>query len=163
MVALYLTCFLFVFLILGPVMRLAGLSLWKYLRYMKEELLIVFGTSTTEPVLPRMIAKLENLGCSKAVTGFVVPAGYSFNLDGVCIYLTMAVVFIAQATGTDLDITQQVLLLAILMLTSKGTAAVSGGAFVTLAATLSSTHFLPVAGLALVIGIDRILSVAPRP
>jgi len=160
MLCLYATCLLFIVLVLAPVMWLAGLSLWKYLRYMKEELLIVFGTSTTEPVLPRMIAKLENLGCSKAVTGFVVPAGYSFNLDGVCIYLTLAVVFIAQATGTDLDITQQILLLGILMLTSKGTAAVSGGAFVTLAATLSSTHFLPVAGLALVIGIDRVLSVA---
>lgn len=160
MLCLYITCLLFVFVILGAVTRLVGLNLWKYLRYMKEELLIVFGTSTTEPVLPRMIAKLENLGCSQAVTAFVVPAGYSFNLDGVCIYLTLAVVFIAQATGTGLDITQQVILLAILMLTSKGTAAVSGGAFVTLAATLSSTHFLPVAGLALVIGIDRVLSVA---
>jgi Na+/H+-dicarboxylate symporter len=159
--ALCLTCLLFVAIVLGGVMRLCGLSLWKYLRYMREEILIVFGTSTTEPVLPRMLAKLENLGCSKAVTGFVVPAGYSFNLDGVCLYLTLATVFIAQATNTSLDLWDQLLLLGILMLTSKGTAAVSGGAFVTLAATLASTHFLPVSGLVLLVGIDRVLSV-PR-
>jgi Na+/H+-dicarboxylate symporter len=160
-VALCLTCLLFVAIVLGGVMRLCGLSLWKYLRYMREEILIVFGTSTTEPVLPRMLAKMENLGCSKAVTGFVVPAGYSFNLDGVCLYLTLATVFIAQATNTTLDLWDQILLLGILMLTSKGTAAVSGGAFVTLAATLASTHFLPVSGLVLLVGIDRVLSV-PR-
>ncbi len=161
MVALCVTCLLFVAVVLGGVMRACGLSLWKYLRYMKEEILIVFGTSTTEPVLPRMLAKLENMGCSQAVTGFVVPAGYSFNLDGVCIYLTLATVFIAQATNTSLGLWDQLLLLGILMLTSKGTAAVSGGAFVTLAATLSSTHFLPVSGLVLLVGIDRVLSV-PR-
>jgi aerobic C4-dicarboxylate transport protein len=161
MLALCITCLLFVFVVLGTTMRICGLSLWKFLRYMKEEILVVFGTSTTEPVLPRMLAKLENLGCSQAVTGFVVPAGYSFNLDGVCIYLTLAIVFIAQATNTALDIWDQVLLLAILMLTSKGTAAVSGGAFVTLTATLASTHFLPVSGLVLLVGIDRLLSV-PR-
>jgi aerobic C4-dicarboxylate transport protein len=161
MAALCITCLLFVTIVLGTVMRMCGLSLWKFVYYMKEELLVVFGTSTTEPVLPRMLLKLEGLGCSKAVAGFVVPAGYSFNLDGVCIYLTLACVFIAQATNTDLDIKDQVVLLAILMLTSKGTAAVSGGAFVTLATTLSSTHFLPVSGLALLIGVDRILSV-PR-
>jgi aerobic C4-dicarboxylate transport protein len=161
MIALCITCVLFVVIVLGAVMRICGLSLWKYLRYMKEELLIVFGTSTTEPVLPRMLEKLERLGCSEAVAGFCVPAGYSFNLDGVCIYLTLASVFIAQATNTDLDIKDQLILLAILMLTSKGTAAVSGGAFVTLAATLSSTHFLPVSGLVLLVGVDRILSV-PR-
>jgi Na+/H+-dicarboxylate symporter len=161
MIALCITCLLFVVIVLGAVMRLCGLSLWKYLRYMKEELLIVFGTSTTEPVLPRMLEKLERLGCSEAVAGFCVPAGYSFNLDGVCIYLTLASVFIAQATNTDLDFKDQLILLAILMLTSKGTAAVSGGAFVTLAATLSSTHFLPVSGLVLLVGVDRILSV-PR-
>lgn len=159
MVALCITCLLFVFFVLGGIMRMCGLSLWKYLRYMKEEILIVFGTSTTEPVLPRMLAKLENMGCSQAVTGFVVPAGYSFNLDGVCIYLTLATVFIAQATNTSLNIWDQLLLLGILMLTSKGTAAVSGGAFVTLAATLSSTHFLPVSGLVLLVGIDRVLSI----
>jgi len=161
MIALCITCVLFVVIVLGAVMRICGLSLWKYLRYMKEELLIVFGTSTTEPVLPRMLEKLERLGCSEAVAGFCVPAGYSFNHEGVCISLTLASVFIAQATNTDLDIKDQLILLAILMLTSKGTAAVSGGAFVTLAATLSSTHFLPVSGLVLLVGVDRILSV-PR-
>jgi aerobic C4-dicarboxylate transport protein len=160
MAGFYLTCLLFVFVVLGGIARWTGFSLMKFLRYIKEEILIVLGTSSSESVLPRMMAKLEHLGCSKSVVGLVIPTGYSFNLDGTSIYMTMAAVFIAQATNTDLTIGQQLGMLAVLLLTSKGAAAVAGGGFVTLAATLSTIPTVPVAGLALLIGIDRFMSEA---
>ena len=156
----YLTCLLFIFGALGPVARLHGFSMWKFLRYIREELFVVLGTSSSESALPRMITKLQRLGASKQVVGLVVPAGYSFNLDGTSIYLTMATLFIAQATNTPLDWFQQLTLLAVLLLTSKGAAGVTGSGFIVLAATLSSVGTLPVAGLALILGIDRFMSEA---
>ncbi len=153
------TCILFIILVLGPILRATtGFSIWKFLRYIKEEIFIVLGTSSSEAALPRMITKLENLGCAKPVVGLVIPTGYSFNLDGTSIYLSMAALFIAQATNTDLSIYQQLSLLGVLMLTSKGAAAVPGGGFVTLASTLSTIDTLPVAGLALLVGIDIFMS-----
>jgi aerobic C4-dicarboxylate transport protein len=156
----YITCILFVTVILGLISRAAGFSLWRFLVYIKEEILIVLGTSSSESALPRMITKLENLGCAKPVVGLVVPTGYSFNLDGTSIYLTMAAIYIAQATNVSLSLGQQLSILAVLMLTSKGAAAVTGGGFVTLAATLSVVGEVPVAGLALLLGIDRFMSEA---
>jgi len=160
MACVYLTCLLFVFVVLGTIARLARFSLWQFLRYIKEEILIVLGTSSSEAALPRMITKLENVGCAKPVVGLVIPTGYSFNLDGTSIYLTMAAIFIAQATNVPLTLGQQISILAVLMLTSKGAAAVTGGGFITLAATLSTTGHVPVAGLALLLGIDRFMSEA---
>jgi aerobic C4-dicarboxylate transport protein len=160
MAGVYITCLLFVFVVLGSVMRLVGLSLWRFLGYIKEELLIVLGTSSSESVLPRMMEKMEKLGCKRSVVGLVIPTGYSFNLDGTSIYLTMAAVFIAQATNTPLSIGDQLGILAILLLTSKGAAAVTGGGFITLAATLSTVGTVPVAGLALLLGVDRFMSEA---
>jgi aerobic C4-dicarboxylate transport protein len=156
----YLTCLLFIFGALGLVARVHGFSIWKFLRYIREDLFIVLGTSSSESVLPRIIAKLEKLGVSKQVVGLVVPAGYSFNLDGTSIYLTMATMFIAQATNTPMTFFQQLTLLAVLLLTSKGAAGVTGSGFIVLAATLSSVGTLPVAGLALILGIDRFMSEA---
>jgi len=156
----YLTCFLFIFVILGGIARLTGFSIVKFISYIKEELLIVLGTSSSETVLPRIMHKLEKLGCSKSVVGLVIPTGYSFNLDGTSIYLTMAAVFVAQATNTDLTLIEQLTMLAVLMVTSKGAAAVTGGGFITLAATLSVIPTVPVAGLALILGIDRFMSEA---
>jgi aerobic C4-dicarboxylate transport protein len=156
----YATCLLFIFVALGIVARLHGFSIWRYIKYIKDELLIVLGTSSSETVLPRMIAKLEKLGASKPVVGLVIPAGYSFNLDGTSIYLTMAALFIAQATNTPMNLFQQLALLAVLLLTSKGAAGVTGSGFIVLAATLSATGTLPVAGLALILGIDRFMSEA---
>jgi aerobic C4-dicarboxylate transport protein len=156
----YLTCVVFIVLVLGIVASLHGFSIFKFLRYIKEELLIVLATSSSESVLPRMMAKMENLGVRKTTVGLVIPTGYSFNLDGTSIYLTMAAVFIAQATNTPMTLTQQLTLLAVLVLTSKGAAAVTGGGFVVLAATLSSVGTVPVAGLALILGIDRFMSEA---
>ena len=158
--AFYLTCLLFIFVVLGGVARVHGFNLWRLLRYLREELLIVLGTSSSESVLPRMISKLESLGASKSVVGLVIPTGYSFNLDGTSIYLTMAAVFVAQATNTRLDLTQQLTLLAVLLLTSKGAAGVTGSGFIVLAATLSSLGTVPVAALALILGIDRFMSEA---
>jgi aerobic C4-dicarboxylate transport protein len=160
MACVYLTCLLFVFVVLGTIARLTHFSLWQFLRYIKEELLIVLGTSSSEAALPRMLSKLENVGCAKPVVGLVIPAGYSFNLDGTSIYLTMAAVFVAQATNVPLTLGQQISILAVLLLTSKGAAAVTGGGFITLAATLSTTGHVPVAGLALLLGIDRFMSEA---
>jgi len=154
----YLTMAVFIFLVLGAICRLAGVSLWRYLVFIREEILLVLGTSSSESALPRMIERLELLGCGRGVVGMVIPAGYSFNLDGTSIYLSMAVLFIAQALHIPLDFGQQVTVMAILMLTSKGSAAVTGGGFVTLAATLSATHVLPVEGLLLLIGVDRFMS-----
>jgi aerobic C4-dicarboxylate transport protein len=160
MACFYSTCLIFIFVILGLVARIHGFSIWKYLKYIKEELFIVLGTSSSEAVLPRMMVKMENVGVHKSTVGLVIPAGYSFNLDGTSIYLTMAAMFIAQATNTRLTLGQQLGLLAILMLTSKGAAAVTGGGFIVLAATLSAGGAVPVAGLALILGIDRFMSEA---
>ena len=156
----YLTCLIFVFVVLGIISWLNGFSIWKFVKYIKEELLIVLGTSSSESVLPRMMVKMENLGARKSVVGLVIPTGYSFNLDGTSIYLTMAAVFIAQATNTDMTLTQQLTLLAVLLLTSKGAAGVTGSGFIVLAATLSAVGHVPVAGLALILGIDRFMSEA---
>jgi aerobic C4-dicarboxylate transport protein len=160
MASVYITCLLFVFVVLGAIARLAGFSVWRLIVYLKEEILIVLGTSSSESALPRMMVKLENLGCARPVVGLVIPTGYSFNLDGTSIYLTMAAIFVAQATNTPLSLGQQVTILGVLLLTSKGAAAVTGGGFITLAATLSTTHTIPVAGLALLLGIDRFMSEA---
>jgi len=156
----YLTCLLFVFVVLGLISRFHGFSIFKFVRYIKEELLIVLGTSSSESVLPRMMEKLENLGARKSVVGLVIPTGYSFNLDGTSIYLTMAAVFVAQATDTPMTLTQQLTLLAVLLLTSKGAAGITGSGFIVLAATLSAVGHVPVAGLALILGIDRFMSEA---
>jgi aerobic C4-dicarboxylate transport protein len=156
----YLTCLLFIFVILGTIARFAGFSIIKFIAYIKEELFIVLGTSSSESVLPRIMTKLEKLGCSKSVVGLVIPTGYSFNLDGTSIYLAMAAIFVAQATNTPLTLTQELTLLGVLLLTSKGAAGVTGSGFVTLAATLSVIPTIPVAGLALILGIDRFMSEA---
>lgn len=160
MATFYLTCLLFVFVVLGLIARSHGFSIWKFIRYIREELLIVLGTSSSESALPRLIAKLEKLGVQKSVVGLVVPTGYSFNLDGTSIYLAMAAVFIAQATNTDLTLMDQLGLLAVLLLTSKGAAGVTGSGFIVLAATLSAVGHVPVTGLALILGIDRFMSEA---
>ncbi len=159
-VGVYATCLIFVFLVLGFVARCAGFSIFRFLRYIREELLIVLGTSTSESALPGLMLKLEALGCDRAVVGLVVPTGYSFNLDGTSIYLSMAILFIAQAAHIDLSWQQQLGIFGLLLLTSKGSAAMTGGGFITLAATLSSIKALPVAGLALLFGVDRFLSEA---
>jgi len=156
----YLTCLVFILVVLGLIARFHGFSILKFIRYIKEELLIVLGTSSSESVLPRMMAKLENLGVKKSTVGLVIPTGYSFNLDGTSIYLTMAAVFIAQATNTPMTLTQQLTLLLVLLLTSKGAAGVTGSGFIVLAATLSAVGNVPVAGLALILGIDRFMSEA---
>lgn len=160
MAGVYLTCALFIFVVLGLVCRLAGFSVIKFLRYIKEEILITVGTSSSEAVLPRLMAKLEQLGCSRPVVGLVVPTGYSFNLDGTSIYMTMAAIFIAQATNVPLSLSEQIGLLGLAIITSKGSAAITGGGFVTLAATLAAFPAVPVAGLALIIGVDRFMSEA---
>jgi aerobic C4-dicarboxylate transport protein len=160
MAGVYVTCFLFVFVVLGLVARLSGFSLWRFLVYIREEIFIVLGTSSSESVLPRMMEKMERLGCHRSVVGLVIPTGYSFNLDGTSIYLTMAAIFIAQATDVPLTLGDQLTILAVLLLTSKGAAAVTGGGFITLAATLSSVGKVPVAGLTLLLGVDRFLSEA---
>jgi aerobic C4-dicarboxylate transport protein len=160
MATFYLTCLVFIFVVLGIVARLSGFSILKFIRYIKEELLIVLGTSSSESVLPRMMAKLENLGVRKSTVGLVIPTGYSFNLDGTSIYLTMAAMFIAQATNTPMTLLQQLTLLAVLVLTSKGAAGVTGSGFIVLAATLSAVGHVPVAGVALILGIDRFMSEA---
>ena len=158
--AFYLTCLIFIFLVLGLIARFHGFSIWKFIKYIKEELLIVLGTSSSESVLPRMMEKMENLGAKKTTVGLVIPTGYSFNLDGTAIYLTMAAVFIAQATNTPMTLTQELTLLAVLLLTSKGAAGITGSGFIVLAATLSAVGTVPVAGLALILGIDRFMSEA---
>ena len=160
MACFYITCLLFVLVVLGGICRAHGFSVLKLIRYIREELLIVLGTSSSESALPRMLAKMERLGAKKSVVGLVIPTGYSFNLDGTSIYLTMAAVFIAQATNTPMSITQQITLLLVLLLTSKGAAGVTGSGFIVLAATLSAVGHVPVAGLALILGIDRFMSEA---
>ncbi|MEO5660318.1 MAG: dicarboxylate/amino acid:cation symporter [Polaromonas sp.] len=160
MAAFYLTCLIFIFGVLGTIARIHGFSIWKFIKYIKEELLIVLGTSSSESVLPRMMEKMENLGAKKTTVGLVIPTGYSFNLDGTSIYLTMAAVFIAQATNTPMTLMQEITLLGVLLLTSKGAAGVTGSGFIVLAATLSAVGTVPVAGLALILGIDRFMSEA---
>jgi aerobic C4-dicarboxylate transport protein len=154
----YLTSALFVALVLGAVARLTGFSLWRFLIYIREELFIVLGASSSEAALPQLMAKLERLGAPRAVVGLVVPAGYSFNLDGTNIYMTLATLFLAQATNTHLSFAQEMLLLAVAMLTSKGASGVAGAGFVTLALTLSAVGVIPVAAMALILGVDRFLS-----
>jgi aerobic C4-dicarboxylate transport protein len=160
LLCVYLTGGIFVAVVLGGICLLNGISLIKLIRFLDEELLIVFATSSTEPVLPRLILKMEQLGCGSAVCGLVIPAGYSFNLDGTSIYLSVAVLFVAQATNTHLSVGQQIFLFLMLMLNSKGAAAVTGGGFITLAATMAAVGTIPVAGLALLLGIDRFMSEA---
>jgi len=160
MAAFYTTCLIFIFVVLGTIAWLTGFSIIKFIKYIKEELLIVLGTSSSESVLPRMIVKLENLGCKESVVGLVVPTGYSFNLDGTCIYLTMAAIFLAQATNTELTLWQQLGIIGILLLTSKGAAGVTGSGFIVLAATLASVGTIPVASIALILGVDRFMSEA---
>ena len=158
--AFYLTCVIFIVGVLGTIAKVHGFSIFKLIKYIKEELFLVLGTSSSESALPRLMAKMENAGAQKSVVGLVVPTGYSFNLDGTSIYLTMAAVFIAQATNTPMDLSQQITLLVILLLTSKGAAGVTGSGFIVLAATLSAVGTVPVAGLALILGIDRFMSEA---
>ncbi len=158
MICFYITCVIFIVVILGGILKFAGFNIFKLLRHIKEELLIVLGTSSSEPALPGLIEKLEKAGCSEPVTGLVVPTGYSFNLDGTCIYLTMAAVFLAQATNTPMDITHQITLLMVLLLTSKGAAGVTGSGFITLAATLPAVGHIDVAAITLILGIDRFMS-----
>ena len=156
--AFYLTCAVFIFVILGLIARFTGFSIFRFISYIREELLIVLGTSSSESALPALMRKLEKLGCSKPVVGLVVPTGYSFNLDGTNIYMTMAALFVAQATNTDLTIGQQLTILGVAMLTSKGASGITGAGFITLAATLAVVPTVPVAGMALILGIDRFMS-----
>ena len=160
MAGFYATCLLFIFGVLGVVARACGFSIWRLIRYIKEEMLIVLGTSSSEPVLPRMISKLQELGCEESVTGLVIPTGYSFNLDGTCIYLVMATVFLAQATNTHLTLLQQLAIIGVLLITSKGAAGVAGAALIVLTATLSSFGTIPVASITLILGIHRFMGEA---
>ncbi len=158
LLCIYLTSIGFILIVLGGLCLLSGISFWRFVVYLREEVLIVLGTSSSEPALPGMLIKMENLGCSRAVTGLVIPAGYSFNLDGTSIYLTISALFIAQATNTHLTFGQKIFILLVLMLNSKGAAAVTGGGFITLAGTLSAVGTIPVAGLSLLLGVDRFMS-----
>ncbi|MEC3766200.1 MULTISPECIES: dicarboxylate/amino acid:cation symporter [Cupriavidus] len=160
MLCLYLTSIAFIVLALGAVMRASGLSLWKFIRYIKDEIFVTLGTASTEAVLPQMLVKLERLGCARPVVGMVLPTGYTFNADGTAIYLTMATIFVAQAMNIDLTIWDQLIVLGVLLLTSKGSAGVAGAGFVALAATLASMNKIPVSGLVLLLGIDRFLNEA---
>jgi aerobic C4-dicarboxylate transport protein len=160
MISFYITCILFIIIILGGILKYSGFSLFRLLKFIKEELLIVLGTSSSEAALPSLMKKMETAGCSEPVVGLVIPTGYSFNLDGTSIYLTMAAVFLAQATNTPLDIYHQLTLLLVLLLTSKGAAGVTGSGFITLAAVLPVAGSIPVAAIALILGIDRFMSEA---
>jgi aerobic C4-dicarboxylate transport protein len=159
----YVSCLIFIAVVLGPISAFAGFSLWKLIRYIRDELLVCIATTSSETVLPRMLSKLEALGCERSIVGLVIPTGYSFNLDGTCLYLATAAVFLAQATNTHLDIGQQVGLLLILLMTSKGAAGIAGAAFVVLAATLAATGTIPVTSVALVLGIHRLMSQGLTP
>jgi len=159
----YLTCLVFIFVVLWPVAHFCGVNIFKFIRYIREELLIVIATTSSETVLPRMIAKLEALGCEESVVGLVIPTGYSFNLDGTCLYLATAAVFLAQATDTPLTFTHQLGLLAVLLLASKGAAGVAGAAFVVLAGTLAAVGTIPVESVAIVLGVHRLLSQGLTP
>jgi aerobic C4-dicarboxylate transport protein len=159
----YVTCLIFIAVVLGPISAFCGFSLWKLIRYIRDELLVCIATTSSETVLPRMLSKLEALGCERSIVGLVIPTGYSFNLDGTCLYLATAAVFLAQATNTHLDIGQQIGLLLILLVTSKGAAGIAGAAFVVLAATLAATGTIPVTSVALVLGIHRLMSQGLTP
>ncbi|MBS0353940.1 MAG: dicarboxylate/amino acid:cation symporter [Proteobacteria bacterium] len=156
----YLTCILFIFIVLGAIARYTGFSIFKFVKYIREELLIVLGTSSSESALPKLMQKLEKMGCARSVVGLVVPTGYSFNLDGTNIYMTMAALFIAQATNTELTLSQELSILVVAMLTSKGASGITGAGFITLASTLAVVPTIPVAGMALILGIDRFMSEA---
>jgi len=160
MLGVYTTMAVFIFVVLNVILRVYGFSLWSYLKFIREEILIVLGTSSSEAALPRMLAKMERYGCAKSVVGLVIPAGYSFNLDGTSIYLSMASIFIAQAFNVHLSLPQQIELLGVLMLTSKGAAGVTGSGFIVLASTLSALQVVPIEGIALVLGVDRFMSEA---
>ena len=154
----YITSILFVFVVLGLIARLAGFGIVKFLSYIKEEILLVLAISSSEPAMPTLMAKLENLGCSKALVGLVVPTGYTFNTDGTSIYMTLSALFVAQATNTPLTLTQQLTILAVAVLTSKGASGVQGASFIALVATMTVIPTIPVAGMALILGIDRFMS-----
>jgi aerobic C4-dicarboxylate transport protein len=158
--SVYLTMFLFIFVVLNIVCRIFKFSLWQYLKFIREEILIVLGTSSSESVLPAMMEKMEKFGCSRSVVGLVIPTGYSFNLDGTTIYLSMAVIFLAQVYHIPLSLEQQVVLIGILMITSKGAAAVTGGGFIVLNSTLAALKIIPVEGVAILLGVDRFMSEA---
>ncbi|MEO8260407.1 MAG: dicarboxylate/amino acid:cation symporter [Acidobacteriota bacterium] len=160
MAGMYVTCLVFIFVVLGGIARVTGFSLIRFLKYISEEILIVLGTSSSESALPKIMEKLERIGCPKPIVGLVIPTGYSFNLDGTSIYMTMGALFVAQASGVHLSFGQQLSVLGILLLTSKGAAAVTGAGFITLAATLSAFPNIPIAGLALLLGVDRFMSEA---
>jgi aerobic C4-dicarboxylate transport protein len=160
MATFYLTCLAFIFGVLGMIARAHGFNIFRFVAYIREELLIVLGTSSSEAALPRMMSRMESLGAGRQTVGLVIPAGYSFNLDGTSIYLTMAAVFLSQATNTPMTLGQQLTLLAVLLLTSKGAAGVTGSGFVVLAATLSAVGHIPVGALALILGVDRFMSEA---
>ena len=156
----YLTCILFIIVVLGGIARYTGFSIFKFIRYIRDELMIVLGTSSSESALPKLMLKLEKMGCSRSVVGLVVPTGYSFNLDGTNIYMTMAALFIAQATNTELTMTQELTIIGVAMLTSKGASGITGAGFITLASTLAVVPTIPIAGMALILGIDRFMSEA---
>jgi aerobic C4-dicarboxylate transport protein len=158
--AVYLTCFLFIFVVLNAICRYYKFSLWKYLKYIRQEILIVLGTSSSESVLPSMMKKMEDIGCEKSVVGLVIPTGYSFNLDGTAIYLAMAVIFLTQVFNVDLTLTQQLSVMAVLMVTSKGAAGVTGSGFIVLASTLTALKIMPVEHIAILLGVDRFMSEA---
>ncbi len=160
MLTVYITMAIFVFVVLGSILKIYKISILKFLNYIKEELLIVLGTSSSEAALPSLMEKLEKMGCAKPVVGLVVPAGYSFNLDGTTIYLSMAVLFLAQVFNVDLSISQMLTVIGILMVTSKGAAGVTGSGFIVLASTLSAINVIPIEGLALLLGVDRFMSEA---
>jgi aerobic C4-dicarboxylate transport protein len=163
LISFYATCFIFIFVVLWPICHWCRVSLLRFIRYIREELLIVIATTSSETVLPRMIAKLEAAGCEESVVGLVIPTGYSFNLDGTCLYLATAAVFLAQATNTPLSLADQLQLLAVLLLASKGAAGVAGAAFVVLAGTLSAVGTIPVESVALILGVHRLMSQALTP
>jgi aerobic C4-dicarboxylate transport protein len=160
MLDVYLTMAIFIFVVLNLILRRYGFSLWEYLKFIREEILIVLGTSSSEPALPRMLDKMERYGCARSVVGLVIPAGYSFNLDGTSIYLSMATIFIAQAFQVHLGIIEQLSVLGVLMLTSKGAAGVTGSGFIVLASTLTAMRVVPVEGVAILLGVDRFMSEA---
>ena len=160
MLDVYLTMFLFIFVVLNLILKAYGFSLWQYLKFIREEILIVLGTSSSEAALPLMLDKMERYGCARSVVGLVIPAGYSFNLDGTSIYLSMAALFVAQAFNAHLTITQQLSVLGVLMLTSKGAAGVTGSGFIVLASTLAAMRVVPIEGVAILLGVDRFMSEA---
>jgi aerobic C4-dicarboxylate transport protein len=163
LISFYLTCLIFIFAVLWPIAHFCGVNIFRFIRYIREELLIVIATTSSETVLPRMISKLEAAGCEESVVGLVIPAGYSFNLDGTCLYLATAAVFLAQATNMPLPLTDQLELLAVLLLASKGAAGVAGAAFIVLAATLGAVGTIPVESVAIILGVHRLMSQALTP